>query len=577
MSAQTKYDEYRSYEFIEKSLKQGRILWLSRPIRLWGPSEIDGHPEVISEERYLDVLIDKVDGYRLMRSEALNPDSWDELADRSHKIDWPCDVYGKQLPMVLDNVHKEIYNSGGSRAGKTHGGGSWFCNRLVEKGGANSQAWWVAPTRSLTQICVDKLVLGTSDGDRFTEAVIPAELIVSYPANENIADQHIYLVDGTRIALRHTAREGKTLIGRSPFAVYVDEAARIDHPIVRTILLNRVLDAKGQVCYGSTPVAEHWTNAIAENGVDYDDIPDVEGRGEEVNCARLFLTCFDNPWQSKKEIEKTIKNLGGPNEPAVQREVYGRIVPDGDLLWTTFQEDRNTFAGAGRDVEQYEHDNINKTALGRLLRRRAGNWRYVSGMDFNFWPMSILIAQVCVPQGKDPTDKRNWELWILDEVVRKTGNIWEFGKFLRDRAGSIRKDKDMYAGIPVICDATACQDNPPEGHKTKGMALSHAMIEMGFGAVPCRYGNGGKPENPSQIDSVSLCAGLFKEGRIKIHTERCPMLLNSITKQMRTTAGVAYKKSNTESDRLSGPVDALRYLVWAIFNTELHHPLKIRR
>jgi hypothetical protein len=122
------------------------------------------------------------------------------------------------------------------------------------------------------------------------------------------------------------------------------------------------------------------------------------------------------------------------------------------------------------------------------------------------------------------------------------------------------------------------QHNPVKahGHYTQTAQTPAAIMKRnGFDCRPCSYGEGGRPKNPSRLDSISLVHMLMREGRLLIHADRCRELIHSFEAEECDARGLPTKVSGTASDRLSGPTDALRYLVWALFGEEFARPVKI--
>ncbi len=578
MSRQATIAEHDQFERLANIENENPFLYIHRPIIVY--ERRDGYVVESERREHLDLLIDKRTRTRVLLHRCANVqarDKWHTMAGEAKRVDWPITCYAKQLPMILDYQHKVIGIFGGNRSGKTHGGLQWFCDKIVSRGGKRSEFWFVSYEQRATTIGVQKMVLGQNTGGRMSEPIIPPELVISWPKSHLATDQAIHLADGSRIVMKYASKQGENLMGYSPVAVIVDEGARVRNATNHTVLIARVLDAKGQIAYATTPAAGHWLEEkVHEPGLDYPQAAIKEAEGKKVDIISTSFTMWDNPWQDPEEIETTIRAMGDKDSNVVRREAYGEWVKDGKNLWTDFDETRNTFQGHGRDAEDYGMVCINRVALGSHFRRFDGSWRYVGGMDFNFDPMSVLIAQVECPSDCDQSDRSNWSLRILDEAVRRAENIYSFASWL-NRAGIHRgQADDIFARMPIICDASGAYINPPENHKIPaGSSLASTMRDYGFGCEPCNYSKKNrKPKNPGIMDSVSLCHLKFKEGKILIHAERCRKLIYSLHHQLRDEHGMPEKVSNTISDKLSGPIDAMRYLVWSIWGVA--PPVRIR-
>jgi hypothetical protein len=73
--------------------------------------------------------------------------------------------------------------------------------------------------------------------------------------------------------------------------------------------------------------------------------------------------------------------------------------------------------------------------------------------------------------------------------------------------------------------------------------------------------------NPNTFDSHLLTHRLLREGRLHI-SQRCDKLIDAFMQQEDDGGGVEpIKVSGTRSDRISSPMDALRYALWAALHT----------
>lgn len=597
------YHQWKNLQDAERLLEivEGpRLIWIHRPILLHDRSE-DGElcdcgcnsrrAKARAPVDHIDVLISTISGLRLVQRPD-DPDEWKaefaELAKKAHRIDCPVRCYEKQLPYILDRTHKVLAFFGGARGGKTSAMVERALDSILLLGGRGAQFWWVAPTREKTQIGVRKFVTGEKT-DRRVNGVIPPELVLSYPKDERAGDQAIRLIDGTVIFLKYGGRKGGNLKGDPAQEIWVDELCELDHEANWQICLDRLTDAGGQLCSATTPIAGHWAKVeVFEAGKDFTTARKIEARGDPVDVIAETATAFENPWQDPKEIERRIRAGGGRDNPKVRREVFGEWVGEGPIMWSHFftkpkveriggKEYRicHLISGPWRDVSGWGLVNVSTLAVGHFFDGSVKQW---GGQDFNFWPMSLTVLQVGCPAGMNQQDPKNWVLVAIDEFTKK-GTIFEFSKFLVEKAGLYRKQKaEHFAGLKISCDATGAQYNPPAVHgmTDRGATLAKVMNEHGFDCRPCFHHPGtGNPTNPGKVDQVSLLHSLMQSRveapqgevypRLLVHADRCPKLVHSLTTQESTDKGIPIKESGTATDRLSGPTDSLIYGAWPAF------------
>lgn len=599
MATYHKWRDLQDVERLKKALEGERLLWIHRPILLHDRSNNGAvclcgcnsrRAATVGEPRdHIDLLIDKITGVRALLLPH-HPDDFrakfKALAKKAHRIDAPVRCFAKQLPFILDQEHKIQVFFGGARGGKTSAGVEWFADGIYLLGGPGAQIWWVAPTREKTHIGVRKLVLGEKT-DRSVRPVIPPEIVVSYPRNWRAAEQKIVLIDGTTIFLKYGGRDGGNLKGDPAQRIFIDELCELDHEANFQICLDRLTDSGGQLGGATTPVAGHWAREqISEAGLTYELAEKAEARGDVVDIIAETASAYENPFQDPAEVDRRVRAGGGRDNPKVRREVFGEWVGEGPTMWPHFNEEpkdgithiRN---GPWRSVDGWGLVNVSPIAGAKFWR--GYDWDEddsVAGQDFNVWPMSTVVGQVACPPGLDQSNPDNWILFITDEVIKK-GQIYEFAEFLATKAGSYRKlPRDYFAGLPIACDATGAQVNPPEAHNLTqtGATLAQVMRDHGFDCRPCHWSsprNGEpKPMNPSKLDQVSLLHKLMTDRvesetgtwpRLVVHATRCKRLIHSLTTQESDDKGRPLKEAGTASDRLSGPVDALLYLAWALF------------
>lgn len=519
------------------------------------------HARIVEERPDLDLLVDRVTGERRLRSEVQDVEAFDRLAATARRVDIPLRCHKGQLRLLLDTKHKIVGSLGGNRSGKTTTGVYWMVRQWILRGGKGATFWWVAPQRSQTLIGVEKLVTGEVS-DRPQPPALPLDpvtdqpiLAVRWPETQRSSDQRIIMVDGSIIALQHASKpDADNLKGKSVRAIMLDEACAVKHRANWTVLVMRLADSGGQLYFATTPKAGHWLK---------DEVIDRQNE-KEIHVSSL--SSRDNPWQSKEELHRSIAVCRDENQ--VRREIDGQWVGDTGTLWIHFDPRKHTYDDPSFNLPK-DRVEVTQQAIrgyfrgGNPYQRSMSpqNVSFIAGQDFNVNPMTTVIAKVF----GDPKNPDTWGVCVVDEVVTHHTDTWKHGSWMRSE--KCRNGRVSYQGIPIVCDSTACNFDPTrtKGSSHYGSSAAKTLVELGFDARPCAVSPKGYPVNPSLIDSISLMHQLMREGRLLIHGTRCRDLLRALEEQTVKANGLPDKVSNTASDKLSSPIDALRYLCWSLF------------
>lgn len=527
-----------------------QLLHVKTTIEVYRRNDETGEAECIDERPDLDLLINPIDGYRKLRHEANDPEAWDKLAAGAKLVHVKITCSEKQVEIILNGDARVVGIISGARAGKTHAAALWLFRRWMLRSAKGASFWWIAPDWSQTEIGVNKLFRGNGQAP----AVFPPELVSYFPKDKNQARQYAEIVDGSRIEFKQAGGRGDNLKGFEPRDIVIDEGTAIRHRENWTVALNRLTTHQGNLMVSTTPVAGHWLR---------NDVI-VRAQTEDV-VSHYEISIFDNPWEHPETIEELIIALGGHDDPVVRREFYGEWLPTAAALWPEWRPEAHLVQDrsgepAVWDIEQLiARGYIPDDYVDLTDRVAAGFWqghrgaRFIGGQDFNIHPCSTVIAKVF---GRE-SDRKTWGLFFVDEVLTR-GTIQNHCKILgRD-----------YPGLAISCDSTGAQRNGPTGQGLKGSATNVTeMRRLGFDCKPCMRVRG-KALAPRQIDSLNIFYRLQIENRI-IVSARCRKLCHAFDVQERDWDGGVKKQPNTESDRVSGPSDAARYLVWPLFKHEL--------
>lgn len=569
----------RLTESIRAYVETPRFLCVRRPILVHAPSD-EGkacyccgseHAKITEKHEHLDVLIDRIKGTRSVLQKLKDPDKikrWHEIAETAKQIHSPARCTPQQYPILLDDQSKVIYAFGGNQSGKTTMGGEFLWDRCLAKGGKGAKALWCAPDREKTQVGVDKLVRGVK-ADRFVPPIIPPELVVSYPKDEHASDQVIRLVDGTGIDLRYCSRRGGNLKGVVSFANVLDEGTEVNHEINHTILVNRLLMTRGQMIVPTTPKKDHWLQAKDRECPTYAEVEARRAHGEDADAVKVVLSCRDNPWMPPGEVERTIRSLGGEDDPRVKREVLGLWVAEGTRLWRHFLPSKHTVEWTHRDVSRYGWQNVTPAIVreafyGMTEQRDA---QIIAGADFNYNPFSVAVCRIICRQDEDPRDPKNLVLYVEDCVLKRSNSTHDFAEWLGKQAGSWRGrglKPSHFGGMHVVCDATGFYTV----HDRRVHLSNDAEIlrQNGFVVRASRY-VGGSAVNPPRRVRIGFVNELLKDGRLLINAQRGQDIIDALENEIDDGTGDTKKTPGSAADRMSGITDALGYLAYAALYT----------
>ena len=583
MSTQAQWREFQDLETVAAALESPPIYHVVRPIVIHGRSNNGSvclcgcnsrRATVKRSVPHIDVLIDRRTGARMFKA-ADNAEQFDELARDAQTLYMPHRCSEAQYHIVRDlrrclrrgQLRKVCGAFGGNRSGKTTSTEEIEVDLILVMGGKGRIFLNMAPTLEKATISIKKLIEGDA-ADRTIVPMIDPRLVLRKPKNGKVQKdgERVILIDGTEIHFRHGNADGDNIKGIVTQAIFIDELCAIKNIGNWHIALNRTMDTGGCVFFSTTPVQGHWAkDEVYTNG------PPITEAGPDDPVVWTELSCFDNPWVDRKEIDRVIKSLN--DDRLVDRDVYGKWVPEGLELWEFWDAKELVFKG-GRDPEEHGFRNVTPLALRMATRGRIGEHEAFGGVDFNVKPMSLAVCQIVVPEGCDEDDDPdNWILWLPYEVVLD-GGVIKFADYLEGRASrDLMLPTGAFDGMPMFCDATGAQRNRNintiHGVTTLASSLVEFLGTRGYDARPCQLSRNNRPQNPPQIDSLNLLHKLMRERRVRVH-EGCKRMIHAFEAQEQQSNGKIYKPPGAFEDKLSGPTDALRYAAWFVLSR--HQP-----
>lgn len=554
------------------------------------------HATLVQEIALPEVVVDCALGRRLYRDE-VTPERWDAILSDSERHEIPLRMSRLQASVLLDDDPRPfLLASGGNRSAKTTGGLLFLALQWLRRGGPERRFWLVASTQKKAHRLLEKLFIGTGE----SAPILPRALVRSMPETHRSSSLLTTLADGSLIDLKHFEGDpgAEALKSDAIIAALVDEAAHLPAIDSLVALRGRCLDAGGRLWLATTPRPDHFLReAVVEPAQAFDRLPDDDERRRTGahDGARWRFVPFAipaNPWIDPEEVRKELASLP-PNDPAVRRDFYGEWVANEGLLWRDFKPETHVHLDEGRQVAQMRATVLQRTKIATLditpavvkrlfqdrpnphfRQMRATNTTYVLAADFNCHPMSGVVLQVTGdPQA--PTDTSRWHVWVIDSITRGHSNSLAFAEDLVSmqwvRSWLPTATKSPYQGCGMICDPQAISRDPTAHRNGRDpFGLPETMGSKGFDARAPQYRinpDGTRTHtHQTRLDSHTLIHRLVREGRLHV-SQRAHALVESFLGQLDAGDGIEpLTRSHRKSDRLAGPMDALRYGCWAIFH-----------
>lgn len=233
-----------------------------------------------------------------------------------------------------------------------------------------------------------------------------------------------------------------------------------------------------------------------------------------------ILTTEDNPFAPDSYIAETKAMLG--TDEAVAEKIYGIRTAKGGRVYSRFN--RRTHC----------KDPVVKTGRGQIQ----------IAVDFNVRYMHWLVLEV---------DREAGCAHVVGEVIKEGGSTTDehaertanwIAQYLTRTRRRLYTREDVYKmKVPAYCDASG-------GKMTSNSNMSdvHLLLQAGFSA---QHG----ASNPSVANRVNTLNVLFRDHRISIDAEACPILVQNLETQARDKNGEPDKKDNIDH-----AIDGLGYL-----------------
>lgn len=546
-----------------------------------------------------DLVIDLQTGERLSAAD-VSAAEWAEFCSlaETHELAVRCST--KTLPLLLDETGRHIFASGGNRAAKTTTGLAWLALQWLRRGGRERRFWLVGSTDAKAYRLLEKLFRGTGE----SPAILPAALIDRAPDTHRASNLQTRLIDGSLIDLRTFANDpgAERLKSDAIVAALVDEAAHLPSPDSLSALRGRCVDAGGRLWLASTPRPSSFLKAaVVDQALEFERLPAEDPRkasGQHEGAAWLFaaLPMLENPWVPLANIECVLKTLD-MSKPEYARDMAGSWVADEGLYWDgKFDADRHVFAHENRDLTTWSPTFFASVGapghvpITGLVRQRicssparnphhatikATNNRYLVGQDVNLLRMESVIVQITAPPDKKG-DPDSWHYWVQDCVTSFRSNDFahasrlvsvELSKVL-DPGGSTR----TLDGALVIMDPTFILpvDAHQRRHGQSGSVVDvFARHNLEVRAPAYRSSSDGwKKVIVERAATFNVVRRLLNENRLHV-ASRCGPLLEAFATQLAESDGECPLDARRGKwDERMGPVDAMRYVIYAAANAK---------
>lgn len=532
----------------------------------------------------------------------MSPAEWEALcasAER-HDVTLRCSV--ATLPMIMDESPRARLAAGGNRAQKTTSGLTFTAVQYLRRGGRQRRFWICATTEEKAFDCLEKLFRPTPTETGIVPPILPSVLVLSSPGKTRSADMKTRMIDGSIFEIKAFAGDPKAARAKSHpiFCALIDEAADLPGRAWLTALRGRCVEFRGVLWYASTAtpncLLQTEVNAIQafENLPDEDPVK-ISRKHPGAGWLMKHLPMTSNPWVSLEYIEESLRTLD-LSIPENQRDFLGLFRPNEGLYWEKrFDPTRHTFAHEHRDFKKWTptfceqvgaggHADITGRVRRRICRYSnphhatitSTNDLWLVGQDQNI-RMESVLCQVTAPMGKED-DPEHWHLWVqhCETSKRSTSDAHAEKLVSVDLSKVLTPGESTRSldGALVIIDPTSLGANDPHGkyHGKPGSVVdTFARYNLEVRGASYRFSENDRCYKWQRVELeavFTLLTRLLSTNRLHVAT-RCNALLDAFENQLaHPSRPIPLDGRSGKADERMGPVDALKYLAYAIFNSE---------
>jgi len=602
-----KQENIRRMAEVRAALERPQLVHVTARILVHGKAPADeprrpcpccGSPfaRIVREVPDGEVLIDRATGARILPGQ-IRPETWARALEVAECHEVAFRVSEAQYPLLVDDTDRHALIAGSQRAGKTYLTCVWIAREWLHRGGKLRRFWLVAQRHE----GAFELLRILFEGDGKAPPILPEALAVRRPKSAKAGDLNTVMVDGSLLQLRRFGSDptASGLKSRPIVAGITDEAAEMQHENALRALLGRTIDYKGRLFLATTPVGGSFLREKVVEPCEVwerlpPDHPDrVNGTHDGARWISASISMLANPFVDPEGVARDIA-AADKDSPSYKRDVLGLWCAGGGLMFPHFSDERHTFVHEARRVADMlplvnrlagaPQRNVTADLVRELFQKRsnpdyrglrATNTTYLLGQDVNGGrrAMNTCIVQVTAPAGAAGLDPDKLHYWVVD--VKQSfnsdslkhadsmgpgpeGTKWARACWARDAPAS------PLVGCGIICDATAMRYDPTHtrfGGDPRGLVEVYGDRKFDLRAAQyVTTSSGPKAAQPKPDETYLLLSRVIAEGRLHVHARCAPNLIKSLLRQERSDkAGF----TPTKDDAVNGPVDALRYLLFA--------------
>lgn len=510
----------------------------------------------------LDLLIDPITQDRKLRTQAKDKQTFDQVCADAKRFDIILRCTEETYPLLVDETSSVIAAIGAARSGKSQISTAWLARQWILKGGKDRLFMIVGAEEKHAHIIKEKLILS----DQGDPSILPTELCISFPRTARVNDKHIHMIDGSKILVTHAT--AKSIKGNKSYGSVLTEASEVRDQTMFSVLLGRHSQTDGCLFLESSPKSNHsWLKSevikkaaqqTEKQESDTDYIP---------SYSVLHMPLDGNVWLTPEQIQRLRDDT--VNDLMMRREVDGQFADEHPYFWEPFW---NAETKPGLVIVNESFDPTDWGYLDDITREvsikiftKPHDW--LVGTDCNIGLMSSMVCKIFGDAKRPDT----WRIVVAD-------HIWTRQELASGHSRKLKSLRDKrFKGAGVIMDVNSVISSHYKQINANVPTDASFFQADGFEVrAPLKRINkdGSKSYwNGERRSRHLLLARLMRDKRIQFMHGRCGFLFHSFENQEAMPDGSEPKNPTAHKDHdLASPIDALTYLLSAIFSKEKIKP-----